>query len=141
MRDRIFYFAHFNLEALLSLSERLRGRKCTCDVTKMPKCGSLNWVVFVTFDDGIEWVFRCPMASRNHFYSDETSSKIVSSEASTLMYLKAHTSIPVPEVYSYRQVSPLSSVEEASIDIVPVEPATTALACHISFRAKLQAVH
>ncbi|KAL6905108.1 hypothetical protein GGI43DRAFT_421339 [Trichoderma evansii] len=61
----------------------------------MPKCGSLNWVIFVTFDDGIEWVFRSPMAGRNHFYSDETSSKIVESEASTLMYLK---------VYSYRQV-------------------------------------
>ncbi|KAM0523869.1 hypothetical protein ACHAPE_001122 [Trichoderma viride] len=98
MRDRIYYFAEFNLEALLSLSEQLRGRKCTCDVTKMPKCGCLNWVVFVTFDDGIEWVFRSPMASRNSIYSDETSSKIVDSEAATLMYLKAHTSIPVPEV-------------------------------------------
>ncbi|UKZ65831.1 uncharacterized protein TrAtP1_007021 [Trichoderma atroviride] len=101
MKDRIFYFADFNLEALLSLSEQLRGRKCTCNVTKMPKCSSLNWVIFVTFDDGVEWVFRCPMAGRNNVYSDETSSKIVNSEASTLMYLKAHTSIPVPEVYSY----------------------------------------
>ncbi|PON24287.1 hypothetical protein TGAM01_v206975 [Trichoderma gamsii] len=104
VKDKIYHFADFNLEALLSLSEQLRGRKCTCDVTKMPNCGSLNWVVFVTFDDGIEWVFRSPMASRNSIYSDETSSKIVNSEASALMYLKAHTSISVPEVYSYRQV-------------------------------------
>ncbi|KAL7901516.1 kinase-like domain-containing protein [Trichoderma sp. SZMC 28014] len=71
----------------------------------MPKCGCLNWVIFVTFDDGIEWVFRSPMAGRNKIYSDETSSKIVDSEASTLMYLKTHTSIPVPEVYSYSGTS------------------------------------
>lgn len=112
MRDRIYYFASFNLEALLSLSEQIRGRKCTCDVTAMPKCGCLNWVIFVTFDDGIEWVFRSPMAGRNKIYSDETSSKIVDSEASTLMYLKTHTSIPVPEVYSYRQVPQASSLRE-----------------------------
>ncbi|KAG8410336.1 hypothetical protein J3459_017146 [Metarhizium acridum] len=67
----------------------------------MPKCGSLNWVIFITFDDGIEWVFRSPTAGHNRFYSDETASKIVESEAFTLMYLKARTSIPVPEVYSY----------------------------------------
>ncbi|KAG8409275.1 hypothetical protein J3458_019392 [Metarhizium acridum] len=101
MKDKIYYFAKFSLEALLSLSQQLRDRKCTCDVAKMPNCGSLNWVIFITFDDGIEWVFRSPMAGHNRFYSDETASKIVESEASTLMYLKARTSIPVPEVYSY----------------------------------------
>lgn len=141
MKDKIYYFADFNLEALLSLSEQIRGRKCTCDVTTKPKHGCLNWVIFVTFDDGIEWVFRSPIAGRNEVDSDGASSKIVDSEASTLMYLKAHTSIPVPEVYSYRQVFQVSSVKESSIDIVPVEPATTVLACRISFRAKLQAAH
>ncbi|PNP39642.1 hypothetical protein TGAMA5MH_08460 [Trichoderma gamsii] len=119
VKDRIYYFADFNLEALLSLSEQLRSRKCTCDMTKMPKCGSLNWVVFVTFDDGVEWVFRSPMASHNSIYSDDTSSKIVNSEASALMYLKAHTSIPVPEVYSYRQVPQASSLGEPSLDNRP----------------------
>ncbi|KAK1255428.1 hypothetical protein MKX08_009423 [Trichoderma sp. CBMAI-0020] len=92
----------------------------------MPKCGSLNWVIFVIFDDGIEWVFRSPMAGRNNVYSDETSSKIVNSEASTLMYLKAHTSIPIPEVYSYRQVFQLFIGGQQSIDIVPVGPAIKA---------------
>ncbi|KAF4439463.1 Protein-glutamate O-methyltransferase SPCC1393.13 [Fusarium austroafricanum] len=67
----------------------------------MPKTGSLNWVIFISFDDGIEWVFRSPTRGVYGFYSDETASKIVVSEASTLMYLKVYTSIPVPEVYSY----------------------------------------
>jgi hypothetical protein len=65
----------------------------------MPKSGSLNWVIFISFDDGIEWVFRSPKSGLYGFYSDETSSKIIMSEASTLMYLRAYTSIPVPEVY------------------------------------------
>ncbi|KAK6445562.1 hypothetical protein FP744_10001810 [Trichoderma asperellum] len=56
----------------------------------MPKCGSLNWVIFVTFDDGIEWVFRSPMAGRNHFYSDETSSKIFLRSTHTGKYREFH---------------------------------------------------
>lgn len=102
MKDKVYYYADFNLEALLSLSEQRRGRPCTCDVSQMPKSGSLNWVIFISFDDGIEWVFRSPTSGLRGFYSDETASKIVASEASTLMYLNAYTSIPVPEVYSYR---------------------------------------
>lgn len=100
MKDMIYYFADFNLEALLSLSARLRGCPCTCDVSQMPRTGSLNWVIFISFDDEVEWVFRSPRS--RGFYSVETASKIVVSEASTLIYLKAHTSVPVPEVYSYR---------------------------------------
>lgn len=63
-RERIFAFAKFNLDALLSLATQLRGgRPCTADVSKRPKAGSLNWVIFITFDDGIEWVFRSPRRS------------------------------------------------------------------------------
>ncbi|KAJ3539249.1 hypothetical protein NM208_g5564 [Fusarium decemcellulare] len=102
MKDKIYYFAKFDLPALLSLSEQRRGQPCTCDVSQMPKSGSLNWVIFVSFKDGIEWVFRSPKSAlHTGFYSDETASKILISEASTLLYLKAHTSIPVPEVYAY----------------------------------------
>ncbi|KAF4978223.1 hypothetical protein FZEAL_5328 [Fusarium zealandicum] len=101
MKDKVYNYADFNLEALLRLSEQHRGRPCTCDISQMPKSGSLNWVIFISFDDGIEWVFRSPRSGLHSFYSDETASKIVVSEASTLMYLKAYTSVPVPEVYSY----------------------------------------
>ena len=102
MKDNVYYYANFNLEALLSLAKQSRGRPCTCDVSQMPKSGSLNWAIFISFDDGVDWVFRSPTSSLHGFYSDRTASKIVVSEASTLMYLKVYTSIPVPEVYSYR---------------------------------------
>ncbi|KAG5826408.1 hypothetical protein H9Q74_003502 [Fusarium xylarioides] len=99
-RPRIFRWAKFNLEALLILAEKLRGRSCTCDETKVPKSGSLNWVIFLTFDDCVEWVFRSPRYD-THMFSDETASKILISEASTLKYLESHCQIPVPKVYSY----------------------------------------
>ncbi|KAI1041064.1 hypothetical protein LB505_005852 [Fusarium chuoi] len=101
MKDKIYYFAKFNLPALLSLVEQRRGQPCTCDITQMPKCGSLNWVIFLCFQDGVEWVFRSPRSDFDSFYSDDTASKILVSEASTLLYLKANTSVPVPQVFSY----------------------------------------
>ncbi|SCV25445.1 uncharacterized protein FFB14_00338 [Fusarium fujikuroi] len=100
LRPKIFRWAKFNLEALLLLAEKLRGRSCTCDESKVPKSGSLNWVIFLTFDDGVEWVFRSPRYDTSMF-SDETASKILVSEASTLRYLETHCQIPVPKVYSY----------------------------------------
>ncbi|RKL50621.1 hypothetical protein BFJ72_g74 [Fusarium proliferatum] len=102
MKDKIYYFAKFNLPALLSLAEQRRGQPCTCDITQMPKCGSLNWVIFLCFQDGVEWVFRSPKSDSDSFYSVDTASKILVSEASTLLYLQANTSIPVPQVFSYR---------------------------------------
>lgn len=142
MKDRIFYFSNFNLKALLSLSEQLRSRQSTCDVAKMSKCGSLhvNRAIFVTFDDGIERVFRSPMAGRNHFYSVETSSKIVESEASTLMYLKftlRSRFLRSTRTSNYRECHPWWNQVLA---IVLVEPARAASACHIFFREKLQAI-
>ncbi|KAI1064025.1 hypothetical protein LB506_005725 [Fusarium annulatum] len=101
MKDKIYYFTKFNLPALLSLAEQRRGQPCTCDITQMPKCGSLNWVIFLCFQDGVEWVFRSPKSDSDSFYSVDTASKILVSEASTLLYLQANTSIPVPQVFSY----------------------------------------
>ncbi|KAI5859410.1 kinase-like domain-containing protein [Durotheca rogersii] len=101
MQEKIFCYAKFNVDALLALAEKLRGRPCTCDVSKPPKAGSLNWVIFVSFDDGIDWVFRSPRTGPSTILTDETASKMLVSEASTLKYLRAHCSIPVPEVYSY----------------------------------------
>jgi hypothetical protein len=102
MQEPIFSYEKFNLDALISLSSVLRGRPCTCDVSKTPKTGSLNWVVFVCFDDGIEWVFRSLRSGDNAILSDESASKMLVSEASTLKYLKAYSMVPVPEVYSFR---------------------------------------
>ena len=105
MPEKIFAYAKFNLDVLLALAAKLRGQPCTSDPSKRPQTGSLNWVVFITFDDGIEWVFRSPRHGPDTILTDESASKMLISEASTLKYLRAYSSIPVPEVYSFRLVS------------------------------------
>lgn len=102
IREKIFRYAEFNIDALLDLCRSLRGRLCTCDRSKPPKAGSVNWVIFVAFDDGVEWAFRSPRRGYYPIYGEESASKMVVSEASTLKYLAANTTIPVPQVYSYK---------------------------------------
>lgn len=99
-RGAVHRYADFNLDALLSLATRLRGRSCTCDVSKEPEFGCHNFVISLFFDDGIEWIFRAPQETSEAF-SKEMCHKIIESEAATLKYLGAHSSIPVPEIYSY----------------------------------------
>lgn len=102
MTEKIFSCARFNLDALLSLAGTLRGRTCTCDVSAAPKAGSFNWVIFVLFDDGVEWVFRSPRRGPHTIVSDDSAKKMLISEAATLKYLKTHSAVPVPEVFSFR---------------------------------------
>lgn len=98
----IFRYAQFNLDALLALASSLRKQPCSCDESKPPLAGSLNWVIFVAFDDGVEWVFRSPHSGRRAFLSEEYTSRILASAIATLEYVRAPSSIPVPEVFAYR---------------------------------------
>ncbi|KAH7127330.1 hypothetical protein EDB81DRAFT_907510 [Dactylonectria macrodidyma] len=86
-RKPIFAHADFHLDALLSLAAKLReGCSCNADVSQRPKAGSLNWAIFITFDDGVEWVFRPPRSRMSPLVTSESASKMVISEAVTLKY-------------------------------------------------------
>ena len=102
MTESIFSYAKFNTDSPISLCRSLRDQPCTCDVTQHPEAGSLSWVIFVSFDDGVEWVFRSPRLGLHAIMNDESAIEMLVSEAATLKYLNAHTSVPVPEVYSFR---------------------------------------
>ena len=52
--------AKFNIPALLEHGSQLRNVPCSCDLTQRPLSGSLNWAIFLSFEDGVEWVFRSP---------------------------------------------------------------------------------
>lgn len=99
--DRIFTYAKFNLAALLGRATTLRQQPCSCQPSERPLCGSLNWAVILTFDDGVEWIFRSPRKSYSGV-SNDYASLLLSSEAATLKYLRANSPIPVPEVFDYR---------------------------------------
>ncbi|KAM3522836.1 hypothetical protein NHJ13051_005439 [Beauveria bassiana] len=102
MSQQIFRHARFGLDALLALAGDLRGRKCTCDTTAAPKTGSMNWVIFVSFDDGVQWAFRSPRTGFEAIISDDSAKKMLLSEVATLKVLRQQTTVPVPEVYSFR---------------------------------------
>ncbi|KAI1911238.1 hypothetical protein LOZ39_006254 [Ophidiomyces ophidiicola] len=112
MAAKLFRHAKLDVNALCQLASSLRhGRPCSCDPDQAPQGGSLYWVVFVVFDDAVEWVFRSPRPD-GVVQADETISKLLASEAATLRYIRSHSAIPVPEVYAYR--SSLYSHEQSS---------------------------
>ncbi|KAF5704370.1 RNase H domain-containing protein [Fusarium mundagurra] len=100
-RPKVFAYADFDLDALLSLASKLRGQLCTVDTSARPKAGSTHWAIFITFEDGVEWVFRSPRSGLSAIITEESASKLLISEAVTLKYLRTLGSIPVPEVFSF----------------------------------------
>ncbi|GKZ26084.1 hypothetical protein AbraIFM66951_009976 [Aspergillus brasiliensis] len=99
-KPNIFTYSDFDLEAVCRQASALRqGIPCTCDFDQRPASGSFNWAIFIRFEDGLQWVFRSPHART--FMPLEIGVKLLASEAATLRYLKAHSDIPVPEVYDY----------------------------------------
>jgi hypothetical protein len=97
----VFFYATFDLSALLHLAGELRNIPCSCDSSKQPESGSLNWAIFLSFKDGVEWVFLSPR--KCHDISPETTAKLLERVA-TMKYIKLKSSIPVPEVFDYRYV-------------------------------------
>ena len=97
----IFKYANFSVPALRRLASQLHGgQACICDTSQLPACGSFNWAILLSFADGVEWVFRSPRDD-GAIQSDETNSLLLASEAATLKYIKANSTIPVPEVFAY----------------------------------------
>ncbi|KAK1765978.1 hypothetical protein QBC33DRAFT_579267 [Phialemonium atrogriseum] len=95
-----FQGSQFNVDALVTLAGALRNQPCTCDISKPPTAGSMNWAVIVAFDDGVEWIFRSPHSGMRAFFDEKTACKLLSSEVATLEYIRSHTTVPVPEVFA-----------------------------------------
>ncbi|KAL2256207.1 hypothetical protein VTK26DRAFT_2019 [Humicola hyalothermophila] len=68
-----------------------------------PDGGSLDWIVVVAFENGVEWIFRSPHSGRRAFLSESMTSRLLASEVATLKYVKSHSSVPVPEVLGLLQ--------------------------------------
>ena len=116
----IFRYAKFSVSALCRLASQLHeGQACICDTSQTPACGSFNWAIFLSFVDGVEWVFRSPRDD-GAIESDKVNSLLLASEAATLKFIKANSTIPVPEVFAYRQVRQcllLSGTDKQSVPL------------------------
>ena len=102
-QHRLFSHAEFDLTALLHLAAQLRQIPCSCDLSQRPRSGSLNWTIVLSFEDGVEWLFRSPRT----YYScldSTTAGLLIASEAATLKYIRLNSFIPVPDVFHYRSV-------------------------------------
>ncbi|KAJ5712269.1 hypothetical protein N7493_008737, partial [Penicillium malachiteum] len=89
---KVFAYAKFSLQALCRRASTLRqGIPCTCDPNQRPASGGFNWVIFVSFEDGIRWVLRYPHT--REFMPIQLGLKLLQSEAATIRYLKAHSDI------------------------------------------------
>lgn len=100
-RPKIFRYAKFDIGALCRLASRLRGGiSCDCDTSQAPMNGSLNWAISIFFVDGVEWILRSPLNEDGAILCLQTNSILLESEAVTMKYIKAHSSIPVPEIFA-----------------------------------------
>ncbi|OAA63577.1 Protein kinase-like domain protein [Niveomyces insectorum RCEF 264] len=97
-KPKIFSNAQFNVGRLLALAERLHGQPCRCDQGQRPFAGSMNWAIVLTFDNGIQWIFRSPLPG---VFSDDFVAKIITSEVVTTRCILARSSVPVPEIYAF----------------------------------------
>jgi hypothetical protein len=100
--QEVFRYAYFDSLALCRLASQLRdGQASFCDLFQVPANGSLNWAILLSFEDGVEWVFRAPR-SDGAIRCEEVNATLLASEAATLRYIRANSAIPVPEVFAYR---------------------------------------
>ncbi|PPQ64863.1 hypothetical protein CVT26_002581 [Gymnopilus dilepis] len=65
--------------------------------------GGYNVLFEILFSDGLIWLARCPLPY--HCSSQDAADYLLQSYASTLRYIKLHTTIPVPTVYDCRRKS------------------------------------
>ncbi|KAG2017080.1 hypothetical protein GB937_005677 [Aspergillus fischeri] len=84
-KARIYAYAKFDIAALLLVARNIRMKACSCDELQCPKSGSLNWVIFLTFEDRVEWVFRSPRKA--YRLQKNFASQVLASEVATLNYL------------------------------------------------------
>lgn len=98
-RPSIFAYAKFNLTALIKHVEDLRGARCSCDDSQLPKAGSHNWVIVLTFeDDDGDWIFRSPRSDCG--LSEKIIAMLIESEVTSIQVSKLN-GIPVVEVKSH----------------------------------------
>ena len=89
----------------------------SCDIHPVPKCGSYNLAYLVTFGDGVKWIARVP----GHGYSGrwgELDQAKMKSEYQTMRYIRANTSIPLPEVYHFDTTCDIAGAPFAFISLV-----------------------
>ncbi|KAK3332870.1 hypothetical protein B0T19DRAFT_354543 [Cercophora scortea] len=105
------FLAAVKWDALTSISSGLRNG-IPCKFGDKFSIGHFNMVRRIVFTDGISWVARVRLPQLKAVFGDREMLDVVSTfkvEIASMKFLKAKTSIPVPEVHSY-SVDPTNDV-------------------------------
>ena len=91
-----------NFQELLNVASRARGQPYrSCHVSNnLSGAGSFNFTVPISFEDGIEWIAKCPRGKVFAEFPEIRKLKL-ESEVATLQLLKQRTTIPVPEIFAW----------------------------------------
>lgn len=88
------FFPRICAQEFLTIAASLRPGKHTCRFGER-NWGSYNIILYVVFDDGIEWVVKVPKVRVER----DRENKSLKSEYATLVFLQQISNIPAPKVH------------------------------------------
>lgn len=100
----------------LSSPSTASEKDLTCVINPEPTSGSFNLVYFITFSDGSKMVARLPGKGNNF---EELDEKKMDHEYQSMQLIRARTTIPIPEVFTWRTTSNDVGVPFALISFMP----------------------
>ncbi|KAH6624160.1 hypothetical protein B0J18DRAFT_409649 [Chaetomium sp. MPI-SDFR-AT-0129] len=105
------FLAAVKWDVVASISSSLRNG-ISCKFAENFSIGHFNMVRRIVFADGVSWVARVRLPQLKAVFGDREALEVASIlrvEVASMKFLKAKTSIPVPEVHSY-SVDPTNGV-------------------------------
>jgi serine/threonine protein kinase len=88
------FFKRIKVYELLKFASNARGGSHQCQFGERAM-GTYNVVLFVTFDDGVEWAIKLPKLKT----SKKKDHEYLKSEYATMVYLHSLGTVPVPKIY------------------------------------------
>ena len=74
--------------------------KISCTIAQEPMAGAYNLAYAITFSDGVTWIARIPGHGTPSRFRELDARKL-DIEYQTMRYIKANTTIPIPEVFHW----------------------------------------
>ena len=110
--------------------------KMTCKISHKPLGGLENLVFSITFSDGVIWIARIPGHGTEDRFNHLDTEKM-ESEYQTMRYIRAHTTIPIPEVFYWNTSVRLIGAPFALMAFVEGKPLGTSWMLEYSDQQRL----
>ena len=92
-----------DLTSIVKLAGDVRGMKCC--LSRRPIFGDHDWIIFVMFQDNVEWVARIPLRPHRRQPQLPFDSSLFKERyecmIATVEYVATHTTLPVPRIHQY----------------------------------------